>query len=125
MIVQTENLYSKYGIGETTDTSEEIQESEQITLGQQNALKQAKRYLDLAGFSYQGMIEQLEYEQYTHEEAVYAADNCGADWKKEAVKKAKSYLDLTSFSKQGLIDQLKYVKFTDEEAQYAAEQVGY
>lgn len=71
------------------------------------------------------MIEQLEYEQYTHEEAVYAADNCGADWKKEAVKKAKSYLDLTSFSKQGLIDQLKYVKFTDEEAQYAAEQVGY
>ncbi len=96
-----------------------------ITLGMENALKQAERYLDLTGFSYQGIIEQLEYEKYTHEEAVYAADNCGADWKEEAVKKAKEYLNLTSFSRQGLIDQLKYDKFTDQEAEYAVEKIGY
>lgn len=96
-----------------------------ITLGMENALKQAERYLDLTGFSYQGMIDQLEYEKYTHEEAVYAADNCGADWKEEAVKKAKEYLNLTSFSRQGLIDQLKYDKFTDEEAEYAVDTIGY
>lgn len=96
-----------------------------ITLGMENALKQAERYLDLTGFSYQGIIEQLEYEKYTHEEAVYAADNCGADWKEEAVKKAKEYLNLTSFSRQGLIDQLKYDKFTDEESEYAVDTIGY
>ena len=51
------------------------------TTGEKNALKSAQRYLSFTAFSHDGLVSQLEYEQYSHEEAVYAADNCGVDWK--------------------------------------------
>ena len=96
------------------------------TLGQRNALKSALKYLNLNhGFSYNKLIEQLEYEQYTHEEAVYAADHCGADWNEQAVKSAQSYLRSSNFSRGRLIEQLEYEGFTHEQAEYAVEQVGY
>ena len=96
------------------------------TLGQRNALKSAQKYLNLNhGFSYNKLIEQLEYEQYTHEEAVYAADHCGADWNEQAVKSAQSYLRSSNFSRGRLIEQLEYEGFTHEQAEYAVEQVGY
>lgn len=95
------------------------------TMGQKNAVKKAKSYLEFSAFSHDGLVEQLEYEQFSHEEAVYGADHCGADWKEQAVKKAKSYLDFSSFSRDGLIEQLEYEKFTHEQAVYGAEQNGY
>lgn len=91
------------------------------TTGQKNALNKAKQYLDFSAFSYLGLIDQLEYEKFLHEEAVYAADNCGADWNKQALNKAESYLSFSAFSYRGLVDQLKYEKFTDEQAIYAAD----
>ncbi len=75
-------------------------------------------------FSYTGLIEQLEYEQYSHDDAVYAADNCGADWNEQAAKKAQSYLDIMEFSRQGLIDQLQFEGYTYEQAVYGVNQVG-
>ena len=66
----------------------------------------------------------LEYEKYSYEDAVFAADNCGADWNEQALKKAQSYLDYMAFSKQGLIDQLEYEKFTTEQATYAVNNCG-
>lgn len=99
--------------------------SESVTTGQRNALKRAKAYLDYTAFSYSGLIEQLEFEGYTHSEAVYGADNCGADWNKQAVRKAKQYLDLMPFSRQGLIEQLEFEGFTHSQAVYGAEQNGY
>jgi len=88
------------------------------TIGQKNALKSAKSYLTHSSFSYQGLIDQLEYEKYDHEDAVYAVENCGADWNEQALKSAKSYLTHSSFSYQGLIDQLEYEKYTGEQAIY-------
>ena len=44
-----------------------------------NALKSAKSYLDIMPFSYEGLIEQLEYEGFTHEQAVYGAKSVGLD----------------------------------------------
>ena len=73
-------------------------------------------------FSYSGLIEQLEYEGYSTEEATYAVDNCGADWKEQAAKKAEEYLKSMSFSKSGLIEQLEYEGFTHEQAVYGADQ---
>lgn len=96
-----------------------------LTTGQKNALKAAKKYLNLMAFSHDGLVAQLEFEQYSHEDAVYAADNCGADWNEQAVKCAKRYLDLMAMSKEGLIQQLEYEKFTHEQAVYGAEQNGY
>ncbi|MCD8118698.1 MAG: Ltp family lipoprotein [Lachnospiraceae bacterium] len=70
------------------------------------------------------MIDQLEYEGFTEEEATYGADNCGADWKEQAVKKAKSYLEYSDFTRSKLIKQLEYEGFTYEEAVYGVDKVG-
>lgn len=95
------------------------------TTGQKNAKLSAKSYLEFSSFSYTGLIQQLEFEGYTHEEATYAADSCGADWYAQAVLSAKSYLEFSSFSRKGLIDQLVFEGFTKEQAEYAATEVGY
>ena len=94
------------------------------TVAQKNARNSAESYLSFSAFSYNGLIEQLEYEGYTTEEATYAADNCGADWNEQAAKSAESYLDMMSFSRQGLIEQLEYEGFTREQAEYGATQNG-
>lgn len=93
--------------------------------GERNALQTAKDYLSVMAFSYTGLIEQLEYEGYSHSEAVYGADNCGADWFEQAAKSAKQYLEFMSFSRSSLIEQLEYEGFTHEQAIYGAEMNGY
>ena len=75
--------------------------------------------------SYSGLIEQLEFEEFTHEQAVYGADSCGADWNEQAAGKAASYLKHSSFSRERLIEQLEYEGFTYEQAVYGASQNGY
>ena len=99
--------------------------TESMTTGQANALKAAKNYLSFSAFSHDGLIQQLEFEKYTTEQATYGADNCGADWFEQAAKSAKNYLSFSSFSKDGLIQQLEFEKFTHEQAVYGAEQNGY
>ena len=98
---------------------------EPVSIEYSNALRKAHAYLDYSAFSYKGLIEQLEYEGYSHAASKYAADNCGANWKEEAAKKAKSYLSFTAFSRKGLIEQLKYEGFTHKQAVYGAQQNGY
>ena len=95
------------------------------TTGQKNALRSAKSYLSIMPFSYEGLIHQLEFEKYTYEDAVYAADNCDANWYEQAAAKAKNYLDIMSFSRDQLIRQLEYEGFTHEQAVYGAEANGY
>lgn len=94
------------------------------TTSQKNALKMAKSYLGTMPFSYSGLIEQLEYEQFSTEDATYGADNCGADWNEQAAKMAKSYLDTMPFSYSGLVEQLEYEGFTPEQATYGADTTG-
>lgn len=107
------------------ETDEELSATSEPTTGERNALKSAQRYLSIMAFSYDGLVRQLEYEGYSHDEAVYAADNCGADWNEQAAKKAADYLDIMSFSRDGLIDQLEYEGFSEEQAVYGVEQNGY
>lgn len=89
-----------------------------------NALNHAQRYLRTMAFSYNGLIEQLEFEQYSRDDAVWAVDNCGADWNEQAVKKAKSYLNTMPFSHGGLVEQLEFEGFTHEQAEYGVSQNG-
>lgn len=96
----------------------------ELTTGQKNALRAAENYLDFTAFSYEGLIDQLEFEKYTHEDAVFAADNCGADWMEQALKAARNYLDFSAFSYEGLINQLEFEKYTTEQATYAADNCG-
>lgn len=94
------------------------------SVSQQNALKKASSYLSHTAFSYTGLIEQLEYEKFSTEDATYAADNCGADWDIQAEKKAESYLSHTAFSYDGLVEQLEYEGFTHEQAVHGADSTG-
>jgi len=103
-------------VEEPTDTT---------TIGEKNALSRALVYLRTMPFSYSGLIDQLEYEGYSYQEAKYGADNCGADWNEQATLKAQVYLDTMPFSRQGLIDQLIYEGFTQSQAEYGVNAVGY
>ncbi len=98
--------------------------ADNFTPGQRNAIAKAKSYLDYSAFSKKGLIEQLEYSQFSTADATFAVqhlESTGAvDWNEQAVKKAKSYLDYSSFSLQGLVEQLEYSGFTPSQAQYGA-----
>ena len=94
------------------------------TLAELNAKKMAKEYLNVMAFSRLRLIEQLEYEGFTHSQAVYGTDHSGANWYTQAVRCAKEYLNVMSFSREGLIEQLEYEKFTHDQAVYAANKVG-
>ncbi len=111
-------------ISSSTSTASSTPKTPTVTTSQKNALRSAKQYLDVMPFSYTGLIKQLEYEKYSHEDAVYAADNCGADWNEQAAKAAKNYLDVMSFSRQGLIEQLEYEGYTHEQAVFGVNSVG-
>jgi len=107
-----------------SDNSPTTEQRFGISISQENALQKANDYLDYSAFSYQGLIEQLEYEGFAHEDAVYGVDNCGADWNEQAAEKAKDYLDYSAFSYQGLVEQLEYEGFTHEQAVFGANSVG-
>ena len=111
----------------TTQTNNAIENNTNTsteTLSQRNAKKMAKEYLNTMAFSHDGLVEQLEYEQFSHEDAVYGADNCGANWNEQAKKMAEEYLDAMAFSRNGLIEQLEYDKFTHEQAVFGVDAVG-
>lgn len=88
------------------------------TSQQLNARESAESYLRFSAFSRTGLIEQLEYEGYSFEDASYAVDAVEVDWFEQAVKSADSYLEYSSFSRDGLLDQLLYEGFTQAEAAY-------
>jgi Host cell surface-exposed lipoprotein len=101
-----------------------------LTNQQQNAAKSARSYLSFAGFSRQGLIDQLSSaygDKYAVQDATIAVDSLNVDWNAEAVQSAKSYLKVTAFSCQGLIDQLDSSygdKYTVAQATYGAQQAG-
>ncbi|MET3953827.1 hypothetical protein ABIE52_000693 [Rhodococcus sp. OAS809] len=95
-----------------------------ITAGQKNAVRAAKDYLAYTAFSRQGLIEQLEFENYSTDDATFAVDYIAPDWNIQAAKAAQDYLDYTAFSRQGLIDQLMFEGYTSAQAQYGVEQTG-
>lgn len=95
-----------------------------VTTSQVNALSRASSYLDMGGFSYKSLVEQLEFEGFSNADATFAADHCGADWMKQVEQKAKSYMSFMGFSRSGLIDQLEFEGFTSEQAAHGADYVG-
>lgn len=97
----------------------------EVTMSQKNALQAAASYLSWAGFSYSRLVEQLEFEGFSHEDAIFAADHCGADWNEQAAVSAESYMSWASFSRERLIEQLMFEGFTREQAEYGAKAVGY
>ena len=56
----------------------------------QNAVAKAEDYLDYTAFSRQGLIDQLEYDDFSTEDATFAVDNIIVDWNEQAAKKHRS-----------------------------------
>ncbi|RWZ60127.1 hypothetical protein EQV77_02215 [Halobacillus fulvus] len=114
--------------GTEIETEEEPVEEEpsepEMTLAQQNAIGAAEDYISFSGFSRTGLIEQLEFEGFSTEDATFAVDNIQVDWNEQAVISAEQYLDTMSFSRSGLIEQLEFEGYTPEQATYAVDQIG-
>ena len=98
--------------------------SGQESVSQSNARQKAAEYLQFAGFSRQGLIDQLVYEGFSTSDATYGADAVGANWNEQAARKAQEYLNFTAFSRSGLIEQLQFEGFSLSEATYGADAVG-
>jgi colicin import membrane protein len=112
------------GDGEVaTETTAEPKEPE-TTVSQQSAVRKAEAYIDMGGFSKEGLIDQLVFEDFSTEDSTFAVNNIDVDWNEQAEIKAKGYMDMSGFSRQGLIEQLEFEGFTTEEANYGADKVG-
>ena len=101
-----------------------------LTPAQRNAVRNANSYLQMSGFSRQGLIDQLSSEygdRFSVEDATVAVDSLDVDWNSQAARSAASYLKLSGFSCQGLIDQLSSSygdKYTVSQATYGATRAG-
>ena len=101
-----------------------------LTGPQNNAVRSAKQYLSMTGFSRNGLIQQLSSDAgdgYKISDATVAVDSLNIDWNQEAVKSAKQYLSMMGFSCKGLIQQLSSSagdKYTVDQATYGAKQAG-
>lgn len=118
------------------DAQEDIRKEDGFTGwtdGQKEAYESAERYVDAAGISRQGLIDQLSSESgggFAPEDAEFAVEELeqrdGVNWNKEAEEAARFYLDITEYSRQALTDQLSSEygdKFTREQAEWAADKV--
>lgn len=111
---------------ESTATPQSSAASKQDTdsTKQTPAVRKAEQYLSFSAFSHDSLVAQLEFEGFSTEDSVYAADHCGANWTEQALKKAKEYLKSSSFSYSGLINQLEFEKFSHDDAVYGADNCG-
>lgn len=98
----------------------------ELTGPQNNAVRSAKQYLSMTGFSRNGLIHQLSSdagEGFEVSDATVAVDSMSIDWNQQAVRSAKQYLNMMGFSCKGLIKQLSSSageKYTVDQATYGA-----
>jgi len=96
-----------------------------VSKGEENALRAARRYLQVSAFSESGLAQQLTFEGFSQSEANYGVSHSGADWNEQAARAAEQYLNVQSFSRSGLIEQLQFEGFTRSQAEYGARAAGY
>ena len=97
----------------------------QFSVAQENALSSGQSYIDMSGFSREGLIKQLKFEGFSKADAAFAAENVDVNWNKEAAQSAETYMDTTSFSADGLRQQLEFEGFTAGQAEHGLDAVGY
>jgi len=101
-----------------------------ISSSQNNAIRSAKQYLSISGFSRSGLIKQLSSDAgdgYSIADSTFAVDSLNIDWNNQATRSAKQYLSISGFSCKGLIEQLSSEAgdgYTASQAAFGAEQAG-
>jgi hypothetical protein len=107
---------AKYGVDHTSLGASKNGTS--TTSSKEQAVKKATSYLRSSAFSKKGLIEQLQFEGFSEDDAYYAVRNCGADWNVQAAKCAKSYMRYSKMSYSDLKEQLLFEGFTSAQAEY-------
>jgi hypothetical protein len=112
---------------EPTEPKKEEAEPEQPkeTTSQEQARISAESYLDMGGFSKKGLVEQLEFEGFSTDDARYAVSAVDVSWEGQAVISAQGYMDMGGFSEESLVEQLAFEGFTEKQARHAASVVGF
>lgn len=111
-------------------TPEPAQPANDLTGPQQNAARSATQYLQMSGFSREGLIQQLSSDAgdgYARADATAAVDSLTVDWNEQAARSAAQYLKMSGFSCKGLIQQLSSSagdRYTVSQATYGAKQAG-
>ena len=114
----------------TAVVTEAVAEDNSMTTQQKNAVRSAKNYISFAGFSRDGLINQLSSDAgdgYDIDDATIAVDSMDIDFNEQAGKSAKNYVSIQGFSCDGLINQLSSSagdKYTKEQAEYGAKLAG-
>jgi len=113
------------GDGADDESEDEVEEPEapEMTVAQEQAVRSAESYLNYSAFSKKGLIEQLEFEGFSKEDAKFAVEYVTVDWNEQATSKAESYLDYSAFSEKGLIEQLEFEGFTSKQAEFAVKNI--
>lgn len=91
-----------------------------------DALKAALEYITTNHYSRNNLIEKLEFDGFTQEEAEYAVANIYVDWYQMAADTAAAYLETSDYSYNGLVRRLESSTdgYTHEEAVYGADIAG-
>lgn len=106
------------------------EEAPKLTGPQKNAVRSAKQYLSMSGFSRNGLIAQLSSDYgdgYAVADATAAVDSLDVDWNENAARSARQYLSMSGFSCSGLVEQLSSDagdKYTESQARYGAQTAG-
>jgi Host cell surface-exposed lipoprotein len=97
-----------------------------MTASEQSAIQDAQSYLqNVGGFSESGLINQLEYDQFSAADAQFAVNYLNPNWNTEAAQDAQSYMsNVGGFSCGSLLQQLEYDGFTQAQAEYGTSSVG-
>lgn len=107
-----------------------VEATPQLTGPQKNAVRSARQYLRMTGFSRAGLIAQLSSEfgeGYEVADATAAVDSLDVDWNENAARSARQYLNMTGFSCSGLVEQLSSDagdKYTQSQARHGAQAAG-
>lgn len=84
----------------------------------------ANEYLDAIPMSFPELVDQLAYE-FTYDDAIYGASNCGADWNVEAGRCAEEYIAKNGDVSKALLSAELMIKgFTEDQAEFACDYVG-
>lgn len=111
-----EKIKVKRGEIESDPNKVWFNKSSSIELTTEDALREAKLFLEKYTYSYDSLIEQLEKVGHSHKNSVYAVNNCGADWNEQAIQTAKNHLSFGPRSYNKLKEELMSIeKFTYEQ----------
>lgn len=89
-----------------------------------DAVSAAEDYLSFMAYSYDGLVEQLEYDGFSREEAKAAVDSLEIDWDAQAAKAAREHIEYSPYSHDGLIDMLVFEGFGESQAKAAVDALG-